>query len=405
MWGFSGRSPNGSFCVGGLGKKLKPKCIKEYNSTTLWAPYMGFSVGDYMFDKGIAVVAVTYRGVETAIKIQKALDLASLKSTVYAPKKYSQNGVIALDKKLADFTKDIYSKVDAIVAVMATGIVIRAVAPLLDSKLTDPAVIGVDASGKFVISLLSGHLGSANDLTHIIAAGINAIPVITTTSDIMGKQSVDELARNLHLKLENPDSLAAVNSAIINGDRVGAVIVGDAKIPSNAFGVYEVRVAQSGSEALDLLSGFDAGIIVTREPLTITKFTKPFVILKTRTVVVGLGARKDASVDDVIQAIDMALEKVHVPLSRVQAFATADTNRDLQPLLDAVSKLGGRLEFLAAEELRGAESSELSSEAVAEKISASEQCERAALLLAGPNARLILKKTKLNGATVAIAES
>ncbi len=82
-----------------------------------------------MFDKGIAVVAITHRGVETALKIQKALDLAKLNSNVYGPKKYSQNGVLAIDKKLADFTKDIYSRVDGIVAVMATGITIRAVAP------------------------------------------------------------------------------------------------------------------------------------------------------------------------------------------------------------------------------------------------------------------------------------
>ena len=118
-----------------------------------------------MFDKGIAVVTVTHRGVETAIKIQKALDLAKLNSTVYAPKKYSQNGVVAIDKKLNDFTKDIYKAYDSIVAVMSTSITIRAVAPLLDSKLNDPAVIGVDASGKFVISLLAGQLGGANDLT------------------------------------------------------------------------------------------------------------------------------------------------------------------------------------------------------------------------------------------------
>ena len=85
---------------------------------------------------------------------------------------------------------------DALVAVMATGIIIRAVAPYLESKLTDPAVIGVDAAGKFVISLLSGHYGGANELAKIIAQGIGGTAVITTASDATGKQSVDELARN-----------------------------------------------------------------------------------------------------------------------------------------------------------------------------------------------------------------
>lgn len=357
-----------------------------------------------MFDKGVAVVAITHRGVETAIKIQKALDLAKLNSTVYAPKKYSQNGVVALDKKLADFAKDIYSRVDGIVAVMATGITIRAVAPLLDSKLTDPAVVGVDASGKFVISLLSGHLGGANDLTHIIAQGINAIPVITTASDILGKQSVDELAKNLHLKIENPDSLAAVNSAIVNGDRVVVVIVGDAKIPSNAIGAYEVRTAQNGNEALDLINHFDAGIIIRREPLTVTKFTKPFTILKTRMVVVGVTATKEVTIDNIVQAVDVALEKVHVPLSRVHSIATADAKDDSQPMVDAATKLHAQLEFLNSEDLPEIAGS-TSEEAKEEKSGKGALSERAALFLAGPNAKLILKKTKLEGVTVAIAEA
>ncbi len=140
-----------------------------------------------MYAKGIAVVAITRHGVETALKIKAALDIAGLNSTVYAPKKYSQNGVIPLDKKFSDFIKDIYSTVDGLVAVMATGIVIRSVAPLLENKLTDPAVVGVDATGKFVISLLSGHYGGANELTRTIALGIGATPVITTASDVTGK--------------------------------------------------------------------------------------------------------------------------------------------------------------------------------------------------------------------------
>jgi len=359
-----------------------------------------------MYDKGIAVVAITHRGVETALKIQKALDMASLNSTVYAPKKYSQNGIIVLDKKLADFLKEVYSKVDAIVAVMATGIIIRSVAPLLESKLTDPAVVGVDASGKFAISLLSGHLGGANDLAHAIAKGINAIPVITTASDVMGKQSVDDLAKNLHLSIQNPDSLVAVNSAIVNGDRMVLVLVGDAKIPPNAIGFYDVRTAKNGTEALDIINNFDAGVIITHEPLTITKFVKPFTILKTRHVVVGLGARKESSMDSIIEAIDTALEKVHVPLARVHAFATVDIKRTSQPMVDAVAKLGAPLEFLSVDALRSVTYTDLSPDSamVQEKIGIGGVCERAALLVAGPKSKLILKKTKLNGVTVAIAE-
>jgi cobalt-precorrin 5A hydrolase len=359
-----------------------------------------------MYDRGIVVVAITRRGVETALKIQKGLDVAGLNSTVYATKKYSQNGVLSMDKKLADFLKDIYNKVDAIVAVMASGIIIRSVAPLLESKLTDPAVVGVDAAGKFSISLLSGHLGGANDLAHIVAKAINAVPVITTATDVMGKQSVDGLAQTLHLSIQNPDSLVAVNSAIVNGDRVVIVLVAEPKIPANAIGAFEVQTAQNGAEALDVINRFDAGIIITHEPLSVASFVKPFTILKTRHVVVGLGARKDATADSIITAVDTALEKVHVPLSRVYRFATVDIKRDSQPMLEAVEKLGAPLEFLSVEALRLVTNEDLSPDSamVQEKIGVGGVCERAALLVAGNNAKLILKKTKLNGVTVAVAQ-
>ncbi|MCW3998831.1 MAG: cobalamin biosynthesis protein [Candidatus Bathyarchaeota archaeon] len=360
-----------------------------------------------MYEKGIAVIAVTRRGVETALKIQKTLDIARVPCTVYAPHKYSQNGVVAIDKKLTEFIKDIYSKVDGLVAVMATGIIIRSVAPLLESKLTDPAVVSVDAAGKFAISLLSGHLGGANDLAHIVAKGINAIPVVTTATDSVGKLSVEEFAKALHLIIQNPDSLVGVNSAIVNGDRLVLVLVGDAKIPPNALAGYEVKLAENGVEALDIInSSYDAGVIISHEPLTITKFVKPFAILKTRQVVVGLGARKDASMDAIIEAVDTALEQVHVPLARVYRFATVDIKQDSLPMLDAVKKLGAPLEFLSVEALRAVDSSELSPDSamVQEKIGVGGVCERAAILIAGKNAKLILKKTKRNGVTVAIAE-
>jgi len=360
-----------------------------------------------MFERGIAVVAITRLGVETALKIQKGLGTSGFASMVYAPKKYSRTDVLAFDKKFADFLKEIYSKVDAVVAVMASGIIIRSVAPLLESKLTDPAVVGVDATGKFAISLLSGHLGGANDLANIVAKAINAIPVITTATDVMCKQSVEDLAKNLQLTIENPDSLVAVNSAIVNGDSVVLVLVASPKIPANAVGAFEVKNAQTGEEALKIIGDYDAGIIITHEPLNVTHFTKPFTILKTRHVIVGLGARKEAPADSIITAVDVALEKVHVPLSRVYCFATVDIKRDSQPMLEAVEKLGAPLEFLSVEALRSVNYEDLSPDSamVQEKIGIGGVCERAALLVAGKNSKLILKKMKLNGVTVAVAEA
>ena len=359
-----------------------------------------------MFTKGIAVVAITRLGVETALKIREVLEKAGLNCKVYAPKKYSQNGVVSLEVKFADFIKQNYSLVDALVGVMATGIIIRSVAPLLESKLSDPAVIGVDSTGKFVISLLSGHYGGANELTRIIADGIGGTAVITTASDAMGKQSVDELARLLHLSIQNPESLVGVNSAIVNGDKLVVVIIGDMTIPLEKVSCYDVKKVKDGVEALEIIDNYDAGIIVTGEPVSISKFNKPFTILKAKRLVVGLGARKQASIDSIIQAVCTGLKLAKVSIDNINTFATVDIKRDSVEMVAAVQQLGKPLEFLSVDVLGSLNHKDLSpdSKMVQEKIGVGGVCERAALIVAGENSRLILKKTKLNGVTVAIAE-
>ena len=364
-----------------------------------------------MYARGIAVIAITRVGVETALKIKEALNNSGLTSTVYTLKKYSKNGAEPMEKTVADFVKDTYGTVDALVGVMATGITIRAVAPLLESKLTDPAVIGVDAPGRFVISLLAGHYGGANELTRIIAEGIGATAVITTATDATGKKSVEELAKNLHLIIQNPESLAAVNSVLVNGDRMVVVIVGDIEIPFDQVGCYEIKRAQNSPEALDIINNYDAGVLITPEPLTlellqIDKTHKPFAILKTKRMIVGLGARKDSSTDSIIKAVDKVLEEAHLPLASVNSFATVDIKRNSPAMIKAAEWLGKPLEFLSVDALRSLNHKDLSpdSKLVQEKIGVGGVCERAALLTAGKNPKLIVKKTKLDGVTVAVAE-
>jgi len=359
-----------------------------------------------MYPKGIAVIAITRRGVETALNIKRALDLEGLTSSVFAPKKYSQTGVVELEGKFGDFIKENYDKLDAIVAVMATGITIRAVAPFLESKLSDPAVIGVDAPGKFVISLLSGHYGGANELTRIIAKGTGATAVITTASDSMGKQSVDELAKILHLTIENPESLAPVNAAIVNGDSVVIVLVDDVKVPTDVINGFEIKRADTGEEAVEIVNNYEAGAVVTGEPLKIDHFGKPFTILKARRIVVGLGCRKDSHCDHLVEAIHSALKTVNLPAGRIDRFASVDIKRDSAAMLDAAKLLGAPLEFLSVETLRSLRHPDLSpdSKMVQEKIGVGGVCERAALITAGKNSKLLLKKVKQNGTTVAIAE-
>jgi cobalt-precorrin 5A hydrolase len=359
-----------------------------------------------MFSKGIAVVAITKRGVETALRIKEALAKRGLNGNVFAPSRYNQTGVVALERKIGEFVKETYNKADAIVAVMATGIIIRAVAPLLESKLVDPAVVGVDVSGRFVISLLSGHYGGANELTRLIAKGIGATPVITTASDVMGKQSIDELARVLHLKIINPGSLVAVNSAIVNDEKIVIITLGFVNVPFTRVLGFDVERAETAEVAAEIVNRYYAGAVITQATLPQHRFTKTVTFLKPLTVAVGLGARKEVGEDTIVDAVNAALTKANVPLERVDRLATVSIKKGSEPMKKAAENLGLRLEFLDVETLRALEHGDLSpdSEIVKRNVGVGGVCERAALIAAGKNPRLILKKTKQNGVTVAIAE-
>jgi cobalt-precorrin 5A hydrolase len=222
--------------------------------------------------------------------------------------------------------------------------------------------------------------------------------------------SVDELARTLHLSIQNPESLVAVNSAIVNEGRLVVVLVGSVQVPLDQIGCYEVKKAQDAAEALEIINDYDAGILITAEPwwrriLRIDKVVKPFTILKTKHIIVGLGARKDSSVNSIIEAVDAGLQQAHVPLASVEKFATLDIKRNSPAMRKAVEQLGKPLEFLSVDALRSVSYKGLSpdSKMVQEKIGVGGVCERAALSVAGKNPELILKKTKLNGVTVAVA--
>jgi cobalt-precorrin 5A hydrolase len=358
-----------------------------------------------MFLRGVAIFAITRQGVETAAKIKDVLVQNSIKCQLFTPEKYGQKGGIWLEKKLGHAIKEVFSEVDAIVAVMATGIVVRIVAPLLKSKITDPAIVCVDTSGQFAISLVSGHYGGANKLAKLIAEGLIAVPVITTASDVMGKKSIDELARELHCTIVNPESLVAVNSALVNEEKLVFVLSGNTKISLPKIKDYEIRTAKNLKQALEVVKGFVAGAIITAEDAK-GNMLDTVTVLKTRTIGVGIGSRKVVSEDDIFEVVNCTLRHLNIPLERVDRLATVDIKKDSQSMLKAAKRMGLNLEFFSVDELRAFSHKDLSpdSELVKEKIGVGGVCERAALMVAGKKAKLLVKKTKAKGVTVAVAE-
>lgn len=113
-----------------------------------------------------------------------------------------------------------FSKYDSLVCIMATGIVVRILAPLIVHKTSDPAVVVLDQKGKHAISLLSGHLGGANDLAREMAAISGGEAVITTATDVAGELSFDTFAKKYNMAIENIGQLKHISGALLAGKKV-----------------------------------------------------------------------------------------------------------------------------------------------------------------------------------------
>ena len=181
-------------------------------------------------DKKIAILSITNGGREKALEIKN-----HLKNTdaffIKKDNDYKNEQIIVVNKSLKEFVSEIFDKYDYLIFIMATGIVVRTIAPLVVSKFSDPAILVMDEKGHNIISLLSGHMGGANEMTLYISNLINSNPVITTATDVNKKSSLDMIAKSLNAHIDNfRDNVLKVNSMIVNNEEVHIYIDGNYKI-------------------------------------------------------------------------------------------------------------------------------------------------------------------------------
>ena len=178
--------------------------------------------------------------------------------------------------KLASWTKTAFTSGNDLIFVGAVGIAVRAIAPCLVSKATDPAVVAVDERGRFAVPLVSGHLGGANDLARNIAAACGATPVITTATDANGLWAVDEWARRQGLRVTDVHRIVNVSSKILAGKTVTL------RTPWPIAGNLPRGLALTESEDADVL-------------VTLRQHTLPGLALVPLAAVLGVGCRRDSS--------------------------------------------------------------------------------------------------------------
>lgn len=282
-----------------------------------------------------------------------------------------------------------FNKFDCIIGIMATGIMIRNLCPLIKNKENDPAVLIIDEKGKHVISLLSGHLGGANKFTHKIADLIGSDPVITTSTDLNNKFGVDCLANKYYFKLTPVSNIKSINSYLINNQKVWI------DYNSNYEYLWEdVAVSNTYEKG----SNHSTKLLISNGSTELE--------LIPNKVVIGLGSRKDISTDNVLKAINSAIADLDIPIQRINALATGNMKKNEHGILEAAKILNKPLKIISESALKKFTNPDMNdSEFVKSKFGIGGVCEPSSLIEAGERSKLILKKSSYDGVTVAIALS
>jgi cobalt-precorrin 5A hydrolase len=233
-----------------------------------------------MFEKGIAIVALTKWGLSTSMKLANALEKTQIKHEVFAPRQLCSNRISPFDGTLHELFAKLFHDFDAIIAVMAIGIVVRSIAPSIANKKTDPAVVVVDDLGKYAVSLLSGHTRGANKLTKIIAKETGSIPIITTATELLQKKTVEEIAQEHDLKILNYESLTLVNSAIVNERKILLAAIGGVTCPE--IENTDAKHLSNIDQLKEIMKCYDAAIILSPTILPLDGITKPAALLITK---------------------------------------------------------------------------------------------------------------------------
>ena len=166
----------------------------------------------------ISMICYTLTGQQTGEKLKKGLEKEGNIVSLFTKSKYIPDSIKGSCGK---WTGEQFETADSIIFIGAAGIAVRSIAPFIQSKKKDPAVLVVDELGKFVISLLSGHLGGANELACLAADILQAIPVVTTATDLEGKFAVDVFAKKNNCHIFRMKEAKEVSAALLAGEKVG----------------------------------------------------------------------------------------------------------------------------------------------------------------------------------------
>lgn len=279
-----------------------------------------------------------------------------------------------------------------ILFVGACGIAVRKIAPFVDNKLSDSPVLVMDEKGEFIIPILSGHVGGANELASIFSEAIGATPVITTATDVRGKFSVDVFARLNGFKIADKKSIAKVSKKVLSGEKISMAVDDDIEIKADDVPAEIELFRLSDWKSVNDKKAVDV-LVSDEEKIPNTLWLIP------KHMVFGVGCKKGKSFEELV---DFWQSNAKAELSQLFGIFSIDLKKNETGLMEASQYFHVPFITFKAEELAKVEGEFCESSFVESKTGVSNVCERAAVL-GSENGNLIKNKTAENGMTLAVA--
>jgi cobalt-precorrin 5A hydrolase len=303
-----------------------------------------------------------------------------------------------LEENFTTAIAGLFNQFQLLIFISATAVAVRAIAPCLQGKDKDPAVVVIDDQSRFVISLLSGHLGGANEAAEKIAYFLDACPVVTTATDSRGVTAFDDLARKLGWHIENLPDLKKISASLLE-DREIVLYSRQHFTPALEGNIY---ITDSPEE----LARAEHGAVIVDNRLESPPVPKgvPVITLRPRNVAAGVGCRRGIPAEAIIKAVEKAFTEAGIALQSLSCLASGEFKADEPGLIEAARHFAVPLKIFTREEIFAAIGDSNISTFVEEQVGVGAVAEPCARLGSG-GGPLLLEIQRGAGITVALAES
>jgi cobalt-precorrin 5A hydrolase len=295
--------------------------------------------------ENVSVLAITKNGVNIGGKLKELFP----DWNIFAPSKLSNENksIIWYSEPTSDKIIELFKNSNALICLFSLGAVIRLIAPHLKDKKTDPAVIVIDDKMTFVISVLSGHIGGANELTQEISEKLNALPVITTAADVNKTIVVDLVGRQFGWKIDDETTVTKISAHMVNSEPIGVFQqTGNTKwykeLPKNVT-IYDnlEELKKSNSKAHLIIS----------DAIIDDELAQESVIYRPQSLVIGIGLHWDTTKDTIREGIEYCLEKFNLSSKCIAKLVSIKKPEDVQGLIDLGKEMKIPVEYVDREEL------------------------------------------------------